>query len=139
MPHFDIAFGGLAFLAQLDGALGDLGGFITDALDIDHRLGDADDQPQVGGGRLATGQNAHAFLVNRRFHLVDLLVDFAHLLGQAGVSLDQRGHRVIHLFFHQPAHGQQVAAYLFQLGVELGGDVLREVVFVDHVKAPKNR
>ncbi|MNY27052.1 hypothetical protein D3C86_1609390 [compost metagenome] len=132
MADLDVAARRLAILAQLDGALGDLGGLVADALEVDHRLGDADDQAQVGSRRLTAGEDAHAFLVDVALHLVDLVVDLAHLLSQTGVGVDQRGHRVIDLLLDQPAHGQQMAAHLLQLGVELLGDVLGEVVFVDH-------
>ncbi|MNR11070.1 hypothetical protein D3C85_1273520 [compost metagenome] len=134
MADLDVAARRLAILAQLDGALGDLGGLVADALEVDHRLGDADDQAQVGGRRLAAGEDAHALLVDVALHLVDLRVDLAHLLGQAGVGVDQRVDRVGDLLLHQAAHGQQVAADLLQLGVELGGDVMGKAVLVDHVR-----
>ena len=133
MTNLDVATRRLTLFAQVDGALGNLGRLVTDALEVDHRLGDADDQAQVGGRRLATGEDAHAFLVDVALHLVDLVVDLAHLLGQAGVGLDQRGDGVVDLLFHQAAHGQQVAAHFFQFGVELLGDVLGKIVFADHV------
>ncbi|MNL28654.1 hypothetical protein D3C87_1503080 [compost metagenome] len=133
MTHFDVTARRFAFFAQLDGTTGDLGRFVTDALQVDHRLGNADDQAQVGRCRLTTGQNAQAFFVDVAFHLVDLVVDLAHLLGQAGVGLDQRGHRVVDLLFHQPAHGQEVAAHLFKLGVELRGNVVGKAFFTNHL------
>ena len=54
-------------------------------------------------------------------------------LGKARVGVDQRGNRVVNLFFHQAAHGQQVATHLFQLSVELRRNMVGEAVFVDHV------
>ncbi|MNZ96123.1 hypothetical protein D3C78_1153040 [compost metagenome] len=135
MPDFDVAARRLTFFAQLNGAAGDLGRFVTDTLQVDHRLGNADDQTQVGSGRLTTGENAHAFLVDVALHLVDLLVDFAHLLGQARVGLDQRGDRVIDLFLDQAAHRQEVTADLLEFGVELLGDMVGKAVFVDHEKS----
>ena len=134
MADFNITTRRFAFLAQLDGAFGDLRGFVTDALKVDHRLGDADDQAQVGRRRLTTGENAQAFFVDGGFHLVDLFVDLAHLLGQARVGIDQRGHRIVDLLLDQTAHRQQVATDFLQFGIELGGDVMGEAVFVDHVK-----
>ena len=133
VAHLDIAARRRAFLAELDGPAGDLRGLVADALQVDHRLGDADHQTQVGGRRLATREDAQARLVDVALHLVGLLIDLAHLLGQARVGLDQRGDRVVDLLLHQAAHGQQVAAHLFQLGVELLGNVLGMAVFVDHV------
>src|SRR5690606_15818518 len=119
-------------------ALGDLRRLVADALKVDHRLGDADDQTQVGGRRLTPGKDAQAFLVDVALHLVDLVIDLAYLPGQTGVSLDKRGHRVVDLLLDQPAHGQQVAAHLLQLGVELLRDVVGEAVFVDHGRALAN-
>ena len=136
VPNLDVAARRLAFLAQLDGAAGDLGGLVADPLEVDHRLRDADDQAQVGGRRLTPGEDTHALLVDVALHLVDLVVDLADLLGEAGVGVDQRVDRVVDLLFHQPAHGQEVAAHILQLGVELLGDVMGETVFVDHVGNP---
>ncbi len=138
VAHFHIAPWRLAFFTQLDGPAGDLGRFVTNALQVDHRLGDTDDQAQVGGRRLPTGEDTQAFLVDIALHLVDLLVNLAHLLGQARIGFDQRGDRVVDLFFNQPAHGQQVAAHLFQLGIELLGNVVGKAFFVDHAVAPRS-
>ncbi|MNY05508.1 hypothetical protein D3C86_1382310 [compost metagenome] len=82
---------------------------------------------------MTTGQNAQAFFVDVAFHLVDLVVDLAHLLGQAGVGLDQRGDRVVDLLLDQPAHGQEVAAHFLQFGVELLGDVVCKAFLRNHV------
>src|SRR3546814_8094432 len=62
----------------------------------------------VGSGRLTTGQDAQALFVDVALHLVDLVVDLAHLLGQAGIGLDQRGHRVVDLLFHQRSEERRV-------------------------------
>jgi len=82
---------------------------------------------------LATGEDAQAFFVDVAFHLVDLVVDLAHLLGQARVGLDQRSDGVVDLFLHQPAHRQEVAAHLLELGVELRGDMVGKAFFANHV------
>ncbi|MCY1178589.1 hypothetical protein D3C76_1285290 [compost metagenome] len=132
MAHLDITTRRLALFAQLDGAASDLGRLVTDAFQVNHRLGNADDQAQVRGRWLAAGEDAQALLVDVALHLVDLLVNLAHLLGQTRVGFDQRGNRVVDLLFHQPAHGQQVAAHLFELGVELLGNVMGKAFFVDH-------
>ena len=87
---------------------------------------------EAAGWRRA--RNAQAFLVDVGFHLVDLVIDLAHLLGQAGVGLDQRGDGVVDLLLDQTAHRQEVAAHFLQLGVELLRDVMGEAVFVDHLE-----
>ena len=136
VADLDVAAGGLAVLGQLDGATGDLGSLVADALQVDHRLGDADDQAQVGGRGLTASEDAQAFLVDAALHDVDLVVDGAHLARQPGIGIDHRAHGVADLLFHQTAHGQQVAADLFQFDVVLLGDVLRVAFFVDHAVSP---
>ena len=133
MAHFHVATRRLTLFAQLDGAAGNLGGFIANALQVDHRLGNADDQTQVRGRWLAAGKNAQALFVDIAFHLVDLLVNLTHLLSQARVGLDQRGDRIIDLLLHQPAHRQEVAAHFLKLGIELRGDVVGKAFFANHV------
>ncbi|MNR14949.1 hypothetical protein D3C85_1314510 [compost metagenome] len=128
MPNLDITTWRLTFFAQLDGASGNLGRFVADALQVDHRLGNADDQAQVRRCRLTTSKNAHAFFVDVAFHLVDLVIDLADLLRQARIGFDQRSHRVVDLLFNQAAHCQEVAAYFFEFGVELRRDVVGEAV-----------
>ncbi|MNT33568.1 hypothetical protein D3C72_1695020 [compost metagenome] len=135
MPDFDVTTWRLAFFAQLNGPAGDLGRLVTNTLQVDYRLGNADDQTQVGSGRLTTSENAHTFLVDVALHLVDLLIDFPHLLGKAGVGLDQRSDRVVDLLLDQAAHRQEVAANLFEFGVELLGDMVGKAVFIDHEKS----
>ena len=137
MAHFDVTTRRLAVLTQFDGATGDLRGFVTDALQVDDRLGDADDQAQVGSRRLAAREDADALLIDVAFHVVDLVIYVAHLLREPGIGIDQRGDRIVDLLFHQATHGQEMAAHLFQLGVELLGDVLRVAVFADHLFAPR--
>src|SRR5690606_9976125 len=78
-------------------------------------------------------EDAQAILVDVALHLVDLVIDFTNLLGQPGIGFDQRRDSVIDLLLDQPAHGQEMAADLFQFGVELLGNMLGMAVFVHHL------
>jgi len=71
------------------------------------------------GGRLATGDDLAALLVDGHFHLVDLGVVHDDRLTLRRVALDERPHGVIDLLFDEPAHLQHERADFFELSVVL--------------------
>jgi hypothetical protein len=64
-----------------------------------------------------------AFLVDRHFHAVDLVVLGGHRLGERGVAVHQRPDGLADLLFHQSAHLQHARADILELGVVLAGDM----------------
>ncbi|MNP42212.1 hypothetical protein D3C76_1359680 [compost metagenome] len=107
----------------LQGGATDLVRYVADAFQLGNGLDDRHHQAQVAGGRLAFGNDAHAGLVDRHFHHIDLGITLDHPFGQFTVLVMHRGNGVGELLLHQPAHGQHLSADVLEFSVELAGNV----------------
>ena len=82
------------------------------------------------GGRLATGDDEIAFLVNLHFHTVQYVI-FANYPGaETAVGLNHGSKGIGKLFFNQPAHFQHMLLRLFKIGVKLLRNMMAVVAVV---------
>ncbi len=100
---------------------------VTDTLQLGDGFDDRHHQPQVARRRLALGDNAHAGLVDRHFHHVDLMVTRNNALGQLAVLVMHGGDRIRELLLYHPTHRHHLSADALQLGVKLAGDMFIKV------------
>ena len=120
----------MPLLVDAQSPFGDLLRLVADALEIGDDLADAEYQAQIGGGRLATGDDVRAVVVDGLFQLVDPLVglddvlDRVHLTGLEGI--DGGGN----LRLDQAAHLQDQRAHSVEVFVELAGKMFVHVVIL---------
>ena len=85
---------------------------VADSLEVRDRLDDSHHHAQVGGGRLAHGDDPPTLLVDADLHLVDLVVRARHFLAQPAIALDQRSDSLLQLLLDEAAHLQHAGPYL---------------------------
>jgi hypothetical protein len=100
---------------------------IADAFEVGDGLDDGDDHAQIPGGRRPDRQYPAAFLIDRHFHAVDLVIVGRDRLAQAAIALDQGGDRLVQLLLHESAHLQHLIADFLQVFIEAARDVVSEV------------
>jgi hypothetical protein len=105
----------------------DLLALIPDALKISDRLDRGDDHAQIPGGRRARRKDAAAFLVDRDFHAVDLVVIARDAVTERAVPLDEGGQRLRELILEQPAHREDLRAHALEILVEAARGVMGKI------------
>ena len=104
---------------ELDHALADVYAQVADALQVGGELERDGDKAQVGGDRLALGENAQAQLVRLDFEPVDLMIELDHAAREFGIALRQRAHAARDHLFHARAHDEQAVVQLRQFALVL--------------------
>ena len=102
-------------LVELPCALGDIDGFVSDALQVCNDFQGRGDKPQVDPHRLAEGQYLKTEAVDLQLDAVHLGVPADHRLGQIGIPLGQGFQAVADLLLDQAAHLKQLLFELAQL------------------------
>jgi len=107
--------------------LGDLLGFVTDALEVGGDLDHRQHQAQVARGRLALGDDVGAFVIELDLGEVDRLVAVDDGVEQVELAAAQALERAAHLRFGEAAHVEDATADLFELDVVLPEGVFGHV------------
>ena len=102
--------------------LGDIGGMVTDALNVRDHLHGSGDAAQVACHRLLTQQQRHAAVLDVPLHVVDAGVPLHDGRSCIGVSDAERFQSVLHGIGRVAAHFGQRIFQRFQIGVVLFTD-----------------
>ena len=138
-------------LRQVAGALGDLGGLVADALEVDDDLERRGDEAQIRGHRLPTrenlgnlhghgheaevggerrlGQQQDGHLVDLHLELVNRVVIRLHAQRQVVVALHEGLNGFVHGFLGVAGHHQQFLAQRFDAGFKMIFHSLNSTVF----------
>ncbi len=119
---------GAALLADEPlGKLRDALGFIADAFEIGQHLDHRQHEPKIRRRGLTSREDVGAALVDRELGRIDLLFALADLGAARGIAIDEHRERGRDLLFAEAAHREHLTADVFDLAVELAGDVLGKV------------
>ena len=109
---------------DLQGAARDGLGHVADPLEIVGDVDRGDDGAQVRRHRLAACDHRNGDLVDLALHLIDDLVGFNGLLGEAMVELQQSARGVGHRSFDHAAHLEDQLGEIGEFVLVGGDDVL---------------